>query len=109
MIVPFAGQLAEALAGQPTEPRVGRDFARLLSLVKAAALLRHRRRSTDEKDRLLAEAADYELVYELAAEVYRSSASGAGEKVLRWSLRWSASPPRASRTSRSARWPASLA
>ena len=81
VVVPFAAELAEALAGQPTEPRVGRDFARLLSLVKAAALIRHRRRACDGAGRLLAEPDDYALVYELAAEVYRCSASGAGEKV----------------------------
>ncbi len=79
--MPFAARLAEALAGQPTEPRVGRDFARLLSLVKAAALLRHSQRACDGGGRLLADVADYALVYELAGEVYRSSASGAGEKV----------------------------
>jgi hypothetical protein len=81
VIVPFADRLAEALARQPTEPRVGRDFARLLSLVKAATVLRHRWRSTDRSGHLLAEMADYALAYELAADVYRPSAGGTGEKV----------------------------
>ena len=81
VVVPFAAELAEALAGQPTEPRVGRDFARLLSLVKAATVLRHQRRARDGTGRLLAAPADYALIYELAGELYRCSASGAGEKV----------------------------
>ena len=57
-----------------------RDFARLLSLVKAATVLRQHHRRCDGSGRLVAEAADYVTVYELVNEMYRTS-SGAGEKV----------------------------
>ena len=80
VVVPFADELATHLASQPAETRVVRDFARLLSLVKAATVLRQHHRRCDGSGRLVAEAADYVTVYELVNEMYRTS-SGAGEKV----------------------------
>ena len=80
VVVPFAGELAAHLASQPVETRVVRDFARLLSLVKAVAVLRQQHRRCDVSGRLVAEAADYATVYELVNEMYCTS-SGAGEKV----------------------------
>ena len=58
----------------------GADFARLLSLIKAVAVLRQHHRRRDASGRLIAEAADYATVYGLVNEMYRTS-SGAGEKV----------------------------
>lgn len=80
VVVPFADELAAHLASQPVEARVARDFARLLSLVKAVAVLRQRTRRRDADGRLVAEVVDYATVYELVNEMYRTS-SGAGEKV----------------------------
>lgn len=81
VVVPFAGRLAELIAAQPVETRVVRDFARLLSLVKACAVVRHAHRQHDGRGRLVAELADYDAVRILVAEMYRASTSGAGEKV----------------------------
>ena len=79
-VVPFADELAAHLKSQPSETRVARDFARLLSLIKAVAVLRQHHRRRDASGRLIAEAADYATVYGLVNEMYRTS-SGAGEKV----------------------------
>lgn len=79
--VPFASELAEAIGRAPVAPRILRDFARLLALVKAVAVLRHPHRRRDGGGRLVAEVADYETVYGLVREVYQASVSGAGRAV----------------------------
>ncbi len=81
VVVPFADQLAEHIARQPMESRVVRDYARLLTLIKAVAVLRHHHRQRDERSRLVAEPADYIKVYELVGEVYKASATGASRGV----------------------------
>ena len=80
VVVPFADELAAHLASQPAEARVVRDFARLLSLIKAVTVMRHIHRQHDQQGRLIAEAADYATVYELINEMYKTSC-GVGEKV----------------------------
>ena len=81
VVVPFADELAARLASQPVEARVARNFARLLSLVKAVGRPHQRARRRDaERCRLVAEVVDYATVYELVNEMYGTS-SGAGEKV----------------------------
>jgi hypothetical protein len=80
VVVPFAGVLAEAINVAAT-PRILRDFARLLSLVKAVAVLRHRHRSTDIKGRLVADLADYATVYKLVGRVYTASVGGVSEGI----------------------------
>lgn len=81
VVVPFAESLAAHLASQPQETRIVRDFARLLSLIKAATVICQAQRHRDERGRLVADLADYETVFELVAEIYRASSSGAGCKV----------------------------
>jgi len=81
VIVPFADQLADHIAQQPMESRAVRDYARLLTLIKAVAVLRHHHRQLDDRGRLVAEPADYAKVYELVGEVYKASATGAGRGV----------------------------
>lgn len=81
VVVPFADRLADCIAAQPAETRVVRDYARLLSLVKACAVLRHTRRDHDDRGRLVATLDDYATVHALTAEMYASSTSGAGEKL----------------------------
>ncbi|HZL06633.1 MAG TPA: hypothetical protein VFE45_14670 [Coriobacteriia bacterium] len=81
VVVPFVGRLAELIAAQPIETRVVRDFARLLSLIKACAVVRHAHREHDGDGRLVAELEDYDTVRSLVAEMYKASTSGAGEKV----------------------------
>ena len=77
VIVPFAGELAKAMGKMASAPRILRDFARLLSLIKAVAIIRHHRRQTDNKDRLVATFADYDTVRNLVSDVYINSSTGA--------------------------------
>ena len=79
--VPYADKLAEVIGRSPAESRVVRDFSRLLALIKAAAVLRHRHRRKNAKGQLVATRSDYKLVYKLVREVYKASASGAGDRV----------------------------
>lgn len=81
VVVPFAKELATYVGRSPAASRILRDYARLLSLIKAVAVLRHRRRHRDAGSRLVATLDDYEAVYELVADTYAGSATGAGEKV----------------------------
>lgn len=83
VFVPFAGRLSDEVGRSPSAPRILRDFARLISLVKSVALLRHVHRQRDDKSRIVAELADYAYVYRLLSEVYSGAASGAGAGVRR--------------------------
>jgi hypothetical protein len=81
VVVPFAAELATHVGRSPAASRILRDYARLLSLIKAVAVLRHRERERDGADRLVATVEDYTAVYDLVADTYTGSATGAGEKV----------------------------
>ena len=80
-MVPYASELATAITNQANDARVVRDYARLLSLIKAVAVVRQARRSRDAAGRLVAAPEDYATVYALVADVYRASSSGAGAKI----------------------------
>jgi len=83
VLVPYAEQISEHLTSQPLEPRVQRDFERLLALIKAHALLCERQRQRDAHGRLLAAVEDYAAVYALVAPVFASAAGeGASKNVL---------------------------
>lgn len=81
VVVPFAPALSEGIAQSALAPRILRDFSRLLSLIKSVAVLRHARRRTDERERLVAEVDDYRAVYDLVREMYEGTVSGASEAV----------------------------
>ncbi len=82
VIVPFAGRLAHEIGRSPAAPRLLRDFARLISLVKALAVLRHTHRMRSDDGRLVATLDDYRTVYEHVKDVYSGSVSdGASNKV----------------------------
>lgn len=78
--VPFVEALAELLGKRGAATRMTRDFEKLLALVKAVALLRHRHRDVEE-GRLLATLEDYEAVRQLVAPIYDASVTGASEQV----------------------------
>jgi hypothetical protein len=77
VFVPFAGELATAMGRMQAAPRILRDYARLMSLIKAVAVLRHHHRQTDPSGRIVAELDDYETVRLLIGDMYAESSSGA--------------------------------
>jgi hypothetical protein len=79
-VVPFARKLAEGIA-PAAKPRILRDFQRLLSLIKAVAVLRHKHRERDAQGRLIVTVDDYRCVYELVREMYAATVTGASENV----------------------------
>jgi hypothetical protein len=80
VVVPFTRSLETYLGKQPLGPRVLRDFPRLLSLVKAVAVLRIAHRTLNLRGRLEAEVDDYRVVHDLLAESYEASA-GASTRI----------------------------
>ena len=83
VIVPFAGELAKAMSEMTSAPRILRDFARLLSLIKSVAIIRHHWRQTDNESRLVAILADYGTVRELVNDMYIDSNTGANNEIRR--------------------------
>jgi len=77
VVVPFAGELAKAMGKMASAPRILRDFARLLSLIKSVAIIRHHWRQADNEGRLVATLADYETVRGLVNDMYVDSSTGA--------------------------------
>jgi len=83
VIVPFARELATAMRKMASAARILRDFARLVSLIKATAIIRLHWRQTDNKGRLVATLADYETVRELVNDMYIDSSTGATSDILK--------------------------
>jgi hypothetical protein len=81
VVVPFAPQLAARITRVAINSRINRDFARLLSLVKATAIIRHVHRHKDQRGRLVATIDDYRTVYDLVKSHYAAAVSGASEAV----------------------------
>jgi hypothetical protein len=80
VVVPFAPQLSAHLGHQQQAPRVLRDYARLLSLIKAVAILRIAGRERDRSGRIVATLDDYQAAYDLVEETWAASAD-ASERV----------------------------
>jgi hypothetical protein len=76
VVVPFAQLLAQGC--DPKAVRLRRDFPTLLALVKAYAALHSEHRHVDSLGRIIAEPADYAIVYDLVADLI---AYGTGTKV----------------------------
>jgi hypothetical protein len=81
VVVPFVERFAETIAKLPNASRIKRDFARLLSLVKSVAVLRHQHRERDEKNRIVAQIADYEVVYHLVNKMFETSVNKVSDKI----------------------------
>ncbi len=75
--VPYAGELGRAMAKMASAPRILRDFARLMSLIKSVALICHHKRQLDSEGRIVAELTDYETVRGLVNDMYVDSSTGA--------------------------------
>ena len=70
------------MAKMEAAPRIQRDFARIMSLIKTTALIRHYHRQIDKQSRIVATLADYETVRELVGEMYIDSSTGATKEML---------------------------
>ena len=75
--LPFVKELAAGIGKQDSAPRILRDFARLISLIKSVAVLRHPHRKLDSKGRIIAEIEDYQIIYDLVGQMYESTITGA--------------------------------
>jgi hypothetical protein len=80
VVVPFAKQLSAHLGRGSSQPRVLRDYPRLLSLIKAVAVLRIAQRVRDSRGRIVATLDDYAAVHPLVADAYQAS-TGASARV----------------------------
>ena len=81
VVIPFVSPLAKEISRGADAPRILRDFQRVLSLIKSVTVLRHQHRQRDEKGRLMAELDDYKTVFELVAEMYAATTTGASKAV----------------------------
>jgi hypothetical protein len=76
--IPFAGRLMEAIPARKVEAR--RIGQQVLSVIEAVALLHHQRRERDDRGRLIATRADYEIAKRMLAKPLTASTSlGVGE------------------------------
>ncbi len=79
--VPFARVLGTALGKRHVAPRVLRDFPRILSLIKAVAILCFSQRERDANGRLVATIGDYATVRGVLEATYEAAASDASPKM----------------------------
>ena len=76
VVVPFAKELSVAIGKVASAPRILRDFARLMSLVKAMAVIRQNHRRIDDRGRIIATQQDYDTVRDLVNDMYVDSSTG---------------------------------
>ena len=81
VVVPFAVKLAQEIGRLPNASRINRDYARLISLIKSVAVLRHQDREKDDNGRLIAEIEDYALVHDLVGQMYETSVTKVSDKI----------------------------
>jgi hypothetical protein len=81
VVVPFAPALADKIP--PVAVRLRRDFATLLSLIRAHALLHRGTRPKDATGRIVATVADYTAVRELVADIYAEGIEATVSKTMR--------------------------
>lgn len=81
VVVPFSKELAKGMAKMASAPRILRDFARLLSLIKSCTIIYHNWRQTDGQGRLVATLTDYETVRNLINDMYIDSSTGATSEI----------------------------
>ena len=79
--VPFIKELAAEIARRATATRIMRDFARLTSLVKSVAIIRHRQRQRDKAGKVIAQIEDYATVFNLVGPMYEAALTGASKEV----------------------------
>jgi hypothetical protein len=81
VVVPFIKLLATEIGRKAMAPRIMRDFARLTSLVKSVAIIRHRQRQRDKAGRIIAQVEDYAAVFDLVGPMYEATLTGASKEL----------------------------
>lgn len=76
VVIPFARALA--LGCNPATIRIRRDFNKVLALIESHAILSKQHRQTNDAGQIVATLEDYEVVYDLVADLL---AYGTGQKV----------------------------
>jgi hypothetical protein len=76
VVVPYAQELAAGMSKMASAPRILRDFARLMSLIKVIALIRHYHRELDNTGRIVATIEDYKTIRTLVNDMYIDSSMG---------------------------------
>lgn len=71
--IPFSEALGHLVSARTV--RMRRDFTQILTLIMAHALLHQRQRERDDRGRVLADARDYDAIYDLAAPVFGAIAA----------------------------------
>lgn len=79
--VPYIKVLAVEIGRKATATRIMRDFARLNSLIKSVAIIRHRQRQRDKAGRIIAQIEDYATVFKLVGPMYESTLTGATKEI----------------------------
>jgi hypothetical protein len=83
VVVPFDRAFRNLLALTRTDDRLLRDASRLISLIKAVAILRCEHRQRDGQGRLIATIEDYQAMCEMVSSSYESTTSGVSPAVRR--------------------------
>jgi len=81
VVVPFVHELSKAIGRSANATRIQRDFQRLLSLIKAVAILRHHHRVRRADGRLVATVDDYAVVYRLVGPMYEATLTGVTDQI----------------------------
>ena len=79
--MPFIKVLATEIGRKATATRIMRDFARLTSLIKSVAIIRHRQRRRDKVGRIIAQIEDYATVFDLVGPMYEATLTGASKEL----------------------------
>jgi hypothetical protein len=79
VLIPYGEKLARAI--NPAAIRLRRDFPTLLTLIEAHAVLQAHNRKRDAQGRVMATIADYEVVYDLVADLLDAMVIGADLKM----------------------------
>lgn len=79
--VPFIQVLAVEIGRKATATRIMRDFARLNSMIKSVAIVRHRQRLRDKAGRIIAQIEDYSTVFDLVGPMYEATLTGATKEM----------------------------
>src|SRR5215211_4086403 len=79
--IPYAKTLADLVP--PVAVRLRRDFRAVLQLIKSHAVLHQATREKDERGRIIAEIADYSVVYDLVADLVAEGVDSAVNETVR--------------------------